>query len=58
MRRAEVSHQPTQRQERKMHRFKSARHVQCSLSAHSRIHNHVQLRRYRLTVNEHRAVRY
>ena len=55
--RAEVSHQPTRRRERQMQRFKSARHAQRFLSAHSRIHNHFQLRRHRLTANEHRAAR-
>jgi putative transposase len=40
-----------------MRRFKSARHAQRFLSAHSRIHNHFQLRRHRLTANDHRAVR-
>ena len=55
--RAEVSHQPTRRRERQMQRFKSARHAQRFLSAHSRIHNHFQLRRHRLTANQHRAVR-
>ena len=47
--RAEVSHQPTRRRERQMQRFKSARHGQRFLSTHSRIHNHFQLRRHRLT---------
>jgi len=47
--RAEVSHQPTRRRERQMQRFKSARHAQRFLSAHSRIHNQFQLRRDRLT---------
>jgi len=55
--RAEVSHQPTRRRERQMQRFKSARHAQRFLYAHSRIHNHFQLRRHRLTANEHRAAR-
>ena len=55
--RAEVSHQPTRRRERQMQRSKSARHAQRFLSAHSRIHNHFQLRRHRLTANEHRAAR-
>ncbi len=55
--RVEVSHQPTRRRERQMQRFKSARHAQRFLSAHSRIHNHFQLRRHRLTANEHRAAR-
>ena len=55
--RAEVSHQPTRRRERQMQRFKSARHAPRFLSAHSRIHNHFQLRRHRLTANQHRSVR-
>jgi putative transposase len=55
--RAEVSHQPTRRRERQMQRFKSARHAQRFLSAHSRIHNHFQLRRHRLTADQHRAAR-
>jgi putative transposase len=38
-----------------MQRFTSARHAQRFLSAHSRIHNHVQLRRHRLTAHQHRS---
>ena len=55
--RAEVSHQPTRRRARQMQRFKSARHAQRFLSTHSRIHNHFQLRRHRLTAIQHRAAR-
>ena len=55
--RAEVSHQPTRRRERRMQRFKSARHAQRFLSVHARIHNHFQLRRHRLTAEQHRAAR-
>ena len=55
--RIEVSHQPTRRRERHMQRFKSARHAQRFLSTHSRVHNHFQLRRHRMTANEHRAAR-
>jgi putative transposase len=55
--RTEVSHQPTRRRERQMQRFKSARHAQRFLSTHSRIHNHFQLRRHRLTADQHRAAR-
>ncbi len=55
--RAEVSHQPTRRRERQMQRFKSARHAQRFLSTHSRIHNHFQLRRNRLTASQHRSAR-
>src|SRR4051795_9597672 len=55
--RIEVSHQPTRRRERQMQRFKSARHAQRFLSAQSRIHNHFQLRRHRLSAIEYRAAR-
>ena len=55
--RAEVSHQPTRRRERQMQRFKSARHAQRFLSTHARIHNHVQLRRHRLTAAGYRSAR-
>jgi putative transposase len=55
--RAEVSHQPTRRRERQMKRFKSARHAQRFLSAHSRIHNHFQLRRHHLNANQYRTAR-
>jgi putative transposase len=55
--RAEVSHQPTRRRERQMQRFKSAGHAQRFLSTHSRIHNHFQLRRHRLSAVEYRTVR-
>ena len=51
----EVSHQPTRRRERQMQRFNSARQAQRFLSAHGRIHNHFQLRRHRLTADQHRA---
>ena len=40
-----------------MQRFKSARHAQRFLSAHARIHNHSQLRRHRLTADQHRIAR-
>ena len=55
--RAEVSHQPTRRRERHMQRFKSARHAQRFLSSHGQIHNLFQLRRHRLTANDHRTAR-
>ena len=32
-----------------MQRFTSARHTQRFLSVHARIHNHFELRRYRIT---------
>lgn len=50
--RIEVSHQPTRRRERQMQRFKSTRHAQRFLSTRSRIHNHFQLRRHRLTATD------
>jgi len=56
-RRAGVSHQPTVRQERQMQRFKLARHACRFLSTHSRIDSHFQLRRHRLTADQHRAAR-
>jgi len=55
--RAENSHQPTRRREWQMKRFKSPGQAQRFLSAHSRIHNHFQLRRHRLTADQHRAAR-
>jgi len=55
--RVEVSHQPTRRRERQMQRFKSACHAQRFLSTHSRIHNHFQLRRHRLSATAYRAAR-
>ena len=55
--RIEVPHQPTRQRERQMQRFKSARHAQRFLSTHARIHSHFQLRRHRLTANQHRAAR-
>ena len=55
--RAEVSHQTTRRRERQMQRFKSARHARRFLATHSRIHNHFQLRRHRLTADQHRSAR-
>ena len=55
--RAENSHRPTRRRERQMQRFKSVRQAQRFLSTHSRIHNHFQLRRHRLSAMEYRIVR-
>jgi putative transposase len=40
--RAENSHQPVRRRERKMQRFKSARSAQRSLSMHVAVHQHLQ----------------
>jgi transposase-like protein len=53
----EVPHQPARRRGRQRQRFESARHAQRLRSVHSRIHNHLQLRRHRLTAHEHRAAR-
>ena len=55
--RIKVSLPSTRQREQQMQRFKSARHAQRFLSAHARIHNHFQLRRHRLTADEHRAAR-
>ena len=41
-----------------MQRFKSADQAQRFLSAHARIHNHVQICRHRLTATQHRAARH
>jgi hypothetical protein len=56
--RIEVSDQPTRRRERHMKRFKSVCHAQKFLSSHSRIHNHFQLRRHRLSAAEYRTARH
>jgi putative transposase len=55
--RCEVSHQPIQRQEHHMRRFKSVRHAQQFLATHTPIHNHFQLRRHRLSASEYRVAR-
>src|SRR5205809_6423848 len=44
--RAENSHQPVRRRERKMQRFKSARSAQRFLSMHATVHNTVNLQRH------------
>ena len=44
--RAENSHQPTRRRERKMQRFKSPRSVQRFLSAHAAVHNTFTVERH------------
>ncbi len=54
---AEVSHQPPKRRERQLRRLKLPRHAQQFLSAQSRIYNHFQLHRHRLTTNRHRTAR-
>jgi putative transposase len=44
--RAENSHQPVRRRERKLQRFKSARSAQCFLSMHAAVHNAFNLQRH------------
>jgi putative transposase len=54
--RAENSHQPTRLREKKMRRFKSAKHAQRFLSAFGPISGHFQPRRHRLRAEEYRAI--
>ena len=54
--RAEISHQPTRLREKKMRRFKSAKHVQRFLSAFGPICAHFQPRRHRLHAGEYRTI--
>jgi putative transposase len=54
--RAENSHQPTRLREKKMRRFKSAKHAQRFLSAFGPISGHFQPRRHRLRAREYRAI--
>ena len=56
--RAENSHQPVRRRERKMQRFKSARSAQRFLSVHAAVYNNFNLRRHlisRSTLRRFRA---
>ena len=55
--RAENSHRPTRRRERQMQRFKSPRHAQGFLSAHSLIYGHFRPRRHRMTATNYRTSR-
>jgi putative transposase len=55
--RAENSHQPKRRRERRMKQFKSAGQAQQFLSAHDQINNLFHLRRDHFTAAEHRASR-
>ena len=54
--RAENSHQSTRLREKKMRRFKSAKHAQRFLSAFGPIAGHFQPRRHRLRAKEYRAL--
>ena len=54
--RAENSHRPTRLREKKMRRFKSARHAQRFLCAFGRICGHFQPRRHRLCARDYRAI--
>jgi putative transposase len=55
--RAENSHQPTRRRERKMQRFKSARSAQKFLSAHAAVYNIFNVQRHLISAQSHRATR-
>jgi putative transposase len=54
--RAENSHQPTRLREKKMRRFKSAKHAQRFLSAFGPISGHFQPRRHHLRAGEYRTI--
>jgi putative transposase len=54
--RAENSHQPTRLREKKMRRFKSAKHAQRFLSAFGPLSQHFQPRRHCLRAGEYRAI--
>jgi putative transposase len=55
--RAENSHQPTRRRERKMQRFKSPGSAQRFLSVHSSIYNHFNIQRHLISRNTLRRFR-
>jgi len=55
--RAENSHRPTRRRERRMQRFKSPRQAQDFLSAHAFIHGHFHPRRHLPTASSYRSIR-
>src|SRR5271165_1536568 len=55
--RAENSHQPTRRRERKMQRFKSAGSAQKSLSTHAAVYNTFNVQRHLTTRRTYRAFR-
>ena len=55
--RAENSHQPTRRRERKMQRFKSARSAQKFLSTHAAVFNTFNVQRHLTSAQTHRTLR-
>ena len=55
--RAENSHQPTRRRERKMQRFKSACSAQKFLSAHAAMYNTFSVQRHLMSAQSHRVLR-
>jgi len=55
--RAENSHQPTRRRERKMQRFKSACSAQKFLSAHAAMYNTFNVQRHLTSARSHRVLR-
>jgi putative transposase len=55
--RAENSHQPTRRRERKMQRFKSAGSAQKFLSTHAAVFNTFNVQRHLISAQTHRTLR-
>ena len=55
--RAENSHQPTRRRERKIQRFKSAGSAQKFLSSHAAVYNTFNLQRHLTSAQAHRVLR-
>ena len=55
--RAENSHQPTRRRERKMQRYKSARSAQKFLSNHAAVYNIFNVQRHLISAQSHRVLR-
>jgi putative transposase len=55
--RAENSHQPTRRRERKMQRFKSPGSAQRFLSTHAAVYNTFNVERHLISARTHRAFR-
>jgi putative transposase len=55
--RAENSHQPTRERERRMRRFKSARHAQRFIEVHGIVASHFRPRRHLLSAADYRQLR-